>query len=180
MVAQVDTNIADTNVSKIVGNDQYVITADMTGILEILAEANDWQVELNEIVEEYHKNVLELLHRHLPQLEITLFEEQEIKSYILSEVLKLPGDTNVICLDRFLYRFLAKQGIKNLYKLSISRSIEGKKVSRIGEAAIVDQLTFLEACLRGKKVVLIDDGIFSGGTVNELILKFQNAGIEVV
>jgi len=121
-----------------------------------------------------------------PGIEIVGYSEQDIEEE-LGDALRVALDADptaiCICLDRFLLSDLEiqEQYQERFTRFSMTRAFDGTKVSR---QMAPDFNTQVEAILQQypditeRNIVVVDDGLFTGGTVNDLLKILASYGLE--
>ena len=146
-------------------------------------------------LDDYYQEVSDILRTALDEKQIclTAFREKEIEQSLSKrtrELLQAEENTVCICLDRYLLSEIETDPqIKGRFsRLAVCRNIQGQRIPRQGSKPLDTQLDHLKAQfpnLESAKILLIDDGVFSGGTIEfvaDLLskLKIQKSQISVL
>jgi FMN phosphatase YigB (HAD superfamily) len=164
---------------------QYILTQDTMNILckLLCTEIKINNIDVQSIVDNYFEEVQRTLEEVLPEVQVISFREEEIES-ALKEKLEPHIDNEeylIVCLDRFL---LSELEGKNFTRFEITRPADAtdpkNRIPRVGAAEIREQLERIGKIANGRKIVLVDDGSFSGETFNFVKALFEKKiGISV-
>jgi len=164
---------------------EYILTEDTAAILGEVYPA------VNPDVNEIYLGRVAMALRSATNLEseVTVFTEETIEEELESrvrEVLSADKQASAVVLDRFLCRKLETDPIfkGRVNRLSITRSYGGEKIPRPGNKEIDDQVDELAeriqvAGLDAETIYLVDDGFFTGGTVQEIVGRLAAKGMGV-
>ena len=119
-------------------------------------------------INEYFCRLQEILGRDFETVEA--FDQNEIDN----KLIELIGESTPIVMDRYLLNQL------QCYRLELSRYADGSKGPRPGADSIQDQLQSLtNALFNETDVVLVDDGTFSGGSLDYAAKILEKSGINI-
>ena len=169
--------------------EQYVITQDTVGLFRQIRPA--FQLETNEqflsASGEYFACISDVLQTALPQTKVTSFTEEAMNKALRERArtyLQDNPDGLCICLDRFMLQDLDTDPAteNQISRIGVCRDTRSEKVARQGFAPLEDQIRNLldRAAQSGKtRAIIIDDGLFTGGTVQEIIRLIQESGSQL-
>lgn len=143
----------------------YVLTQDTETALKIIINFNNGSKPLESIDN---------------NIEVKPFFETDINAQLNSKVnQKLNANQNTVCLclDRFLLSETEKQFSDRFLRISINRSVNGNKTSRQCNQSLEQQFQAAAEFIGKQNTVIVDDGIFTGGTVKFVIDSLKNNGI---
>lgn len=111
------------------------------------------------------------------QVNIRAYSELEVEKALedrISNELSVDSNAVCVCLDRFLLNTLevADSYQQRFFRFHICRSFDDKKIPRQGSMSFLKQLENLSQsipALDNKHLIIVDDGIFSGGTIKEFL-----------
>jgi pyrimidine operon attenuation protein/uracil phosphoribosyltransferase len=120
------------------------------------------------------------------QVDIRIYSQLQVEAALQRQVtdeLKANHNTVCICLDRFLLDNLESAGAyqKRFFRFQICRSSDDKKIPRQGSAPFLEQLEHLQQAipkLDNKQLIIVDDGVFSGGTIKKFLQLLSAKGIK--
>lgn len=177
--ALVQPGVDRTEKSEYRRQDLYYVTQEIRALLSILLENMQIQLlpEQNDrkenIITEYFRSIAQILQE---EFSVETFNEEyinrELKALLLQE---LAPHQAVVSLDRFLLR----DNDSPIYRIGISRQSDGTKGPRQGYASIEEQIARLKKALPSDCLLLMDDGLFSGGTMRYAVSELQKAGLKV-
>lgn len=162
----------------------YVLTQDTGGILNSL-RSNAIPTERTAAADMYLNELTNGLKDtlDLEAFRVITFNESKINNALQSKVTSLfeaDKESICICLDRFLLQDLKEdERFKNrFFRFSMCRTVDGRKIPRLQNPSFKEQFSQIKSAvpdLDRKNVVIVDDGLFSGGTVKTFIdLSKQN------
>lgn len=165
---------------------KFILTEDTPGIKSrILKDSNPQPGQSN--LDEYYQNVTSILKNALFKNGIGLssFREKEIEEALVSrtrEILRADAATVCLCLDRYLLSEIETDpDFSNRFsRLSICRNTQGERIARQGSGDFDTQLSDFATKLSNLpslSILLVDDGIFSGGTIEFIADRLSKIGI---
>ncbi len=166
---------------------RYVLTQDTYGVFRQLDRSftPETDQQFVEACEAYFDRMQAELQQVLGDgIEVAGFQAQEIERRLVERVVPLlqedPGSI-CICLDRFLLSTLESIPELNerLVRFGICRNVAGDNLPRPGMAEFPDQIAAIHARfpdIQDRKVILVDDGLFSGKTIGRVRELFSNNG----
>lgn len=119
-------------------------------------------------------------------IEVQAYSQSQIddalKARVTGELIEDPK-TVCICLDRHLLADIENVDLyqQRFFRFDICRTLDGKKTPRQGGALFSIQFDMLRESipeLDQKQLVIIDSGIFSGGTIKEFLALLSDDGIK--
>ncbi len=161
---------------------KYVLTQDTFAAVMKLTGGNISGGLKNEI-DLYFKSLESLVGSAFAQNQIAVesFSEEEIEEN-LSEKVRRVFDENqdavCACLDRFLLNKMEALYPDRFFRLQITRALSGGKTSRQGTPLLEIQFDNLVSFLGNRNLVLVDDGIFSGGSSNYVVNELDKRGVK--
>lgn len=119
-------------------------------------------------------------------VDVNLFTRLETEEALRDRVIKeLDNKQNTvcICLDRFLLHDLENIGNykRRFFRFHICRSLDDKKIPRPGSKPFLKQLNSLKQAIQDlnkKQFIIVDDGIFSGGTIRYFLKLLSSRNIK--
>jgi FMN phosphatase YigB (HAD superfamily) len=161
----------------------YVITYDTTNIVDKVVGKS-----YPEIANSYNTSILNTFERNLKpsdQIEVKAYLEKDINQALMEKtVQKMSQDPEsiCICLDRFLLSEMenSQEYQGRFFRLGMSRMADGTKVPRQGFSSFRSQLEKISSKIPDisqRKVVLVDDGFFTGGTVQTAKELLKQIGV---
>ena len=166
----------------IMENREYVLTQDTGAIVERLLPNIGVSPDLDGAVDRYYDQLVETVGLVYPDLAITAFQERNIDSELSASVSDAMVETNsaCICLDRYLLQGMESELSEGEFlRFEMTRTTEGQMSARQGCASVEKQAVFIAEQLDGRSAVLLDDGLFTGGTVRNAVRLLQDQGVEV-
>lgn len=163
----------------------YVITQDSKGIFERINKSKELSGEFLEACNTYFESIREAIDGALPCVTVEQYQETEIQKQLTSETrqeLQKNPTVYCICLDRYLLGDIENEFPDRFFRFSITRTTQGKKVPRPGDRPFPQQIQdFVQKnpSYREKKAIIVDDGVFSGGTIRDTIGIFSSMGVEL-
>lgn len=160
---------------------EYVMTEDTGAITrELYGSSNEKSNS------EYFLRLQQILAGSGINLTVKAFEEQEIEAELSKQVvsvLETDPSSVVLIVDRFLCRNLDDEYEGRIKRFSITRRLDGEKISRASQPTLDSQIELLKQELgEGRdttSVYIADDGFFSGGTINDLSKVLTENGMTV-
>lgn len=157
----------------------YVITQDTRAIFERIN-----QRELSDgflmAVDTYFDEIRDVITLgYNSGVSVAAYNERDISKRLtdaVTEELRKNPDIYCLCLDRYLLSDIEIQFPERFFRISITRTAEGQKVPRSGDSPFAEQFKNLSQTITNiedKQAILVDDGIFSGGTVQDILRMFQ-------
>lgn len=109
------------------------------------------------------------------KINIQVYSESQVKKTLQLKVIKelrIDPKAVCICLDRFLLDGLetVTDYQQRFFRFHLCRSFDGKKLPRQGKMSFLKQIEIIIQSitdLDNKHLIIIDDGIFSGGTIKK-------------
>lgn len=133
------------------------------------------QDALNRMADTYWQQVVNCLRQNF---DVNPFAEADISNQLyqaVQAIVEQTPDAVVVCLDRFL---LENTNL-DVQRFKMSRNVNGVKQPRQGSQSFVIQLAELKRTIGTKQVILVDDGMFSGGTMEFALDLLTQSGIQV-
>lgn len=165
---------------------KYVLTQDTRSVFGKIEADNTNNSQFNEATETYFETISQLIEAAISnEIEVDGYREEEIELKLRSRllpILKSDAQTICICLDRFLLKEVEKDMSPEgrFFRFSMCRKMDGAKAPRQANLGFEEQLEVIKMKvpeIDQKKVVIVDDGLFSGGTVKEFISLLRSNGI---
>lgn len=143
----------------------YVLTEDTPHILERLGVPTS-NPQVQHVVDKYAFTVSGIVGKTF-EAQVDLHRAEDINtalSGLVQESLVADPNAHVVCLDKFLL-----DGFEHTHpyftRLSITRMYDGSKGARIGQPPVGEQMLRLAELAKDRNLIMVDDGIFTGGTV---------------
>lgn len=120
------------------------------------------------------------------EIEILAFPEEQINLEIssrVSDILQNDPNSVCVCLDRFLSEEFRGTSFENrVINFSMCRTVDGRRVPRQGNPTFEGQFSAIKQIMpdiERKKIIIVDDGLFSGDTINTFLELAQQNGIRL-
>jgi len=169
----------------------FVLTQDTVGLLRRINNTKGGAPSNQKAppdVTSIAKNYMEEVTGHFegrlePGVQMKTFFEDEIDQRLtakITPVLEENPSAMVICLDRFLLPGLEETAGDRFARFSMCRTVGGNKEPRQGAPSFgqqAQQLLEKYPALPEKDIVIVDDGLFSGGTVKDFIQVMEENGV---
>lgn len=165
---------------------QYVITQDTVGLFRPIRPEYDLNSNetFQQASQQYFEGISQTLQTALPQTELCAFQEDVINEELrlrATEFLSQNPNGLCICLDRFMLQEMEEDPATQdrLVRIGVCRNTKSEKVARQGYPSLEDQITELVSRVNAAdpvNAIIIDDGLFTGGTVQEVIRLIQESG----
>jgi hypothetical protein len=160
-------------------NREYVLTQDTNAIVEkIINKAVSTKTQ--EVITQYFQELRGIIAEAFPGITIRTFEEASIEKSLTQELSRqlsgLEDKVVICCLDRFLLREFEQERPEIFIRLGITRTINGRKEARQGNLSLEEQISRIRDRTENREIILIDDGIFEGGTMSEVIKLLLSQG----
>lgn len=160
---------------------QYVLTEDTTALFRTIDQnPTVGSQAFQDMAGAYLQSLSDQINLAFDnQLNVQAYRETEIEQRLgnaVEKILTTDPNTVCVCLDRFLLSGLEAEESQfkdRFMRFSIARTIDGQRVPRPGSLSFEDQMRTLKEFAQDKKIVLVDDGLFTGGTVNQF-REFMN------
>lgn len=166
---------------------RYVLTQDTYGLFRNIDPS--FNPEMDEVfstaAEGYFSRIQGQLRAAFgDETEVAGFSEVEINRRLMERVIPLmESDPTAlcICLDRFLLDTLEQDDTykERFVRFGICRTSQGARVPRQTMPVFDDQIAGMHSRfpdIRERNVIVVDDGLFSGGTVQRVNELFSNNG----
>lgn len=163
----------------------YVITQDTRALFERINQA-ELPADFLVAIERYFDALQSIIGPSLDKnVALTAYKEADITKSVSDAVraeLRADPATYCICLDRFLLSDVATEFPGRFFRFSVTRTIDGNKVPRSGDFGFTEQMKDLLQTIPevdSKQAILVDDGIFSGGTIQDTLQMFRSSGAPI-
>lgn len=163
---------------------RYYLTQETPALICRLAKGTDVDdpVErdrlIGEMSDQYKDAVLSLLGENLRDTDIRFYSEEEINeclsTMVAAEIERDPS-LRVVCLDRFL---LSNTDL-DIVRFEITRMSDDTKDARPGSPPIGEQLDSLVSSVGDSDILLVDDGLFTGGSIRDAMRLMTERGLSV-
>lgn len=164
----------------------YVVTQDTASLFRQFNGNGDFSPGFRAAIEEYFVSIQRTLACGFDnQAQVIGFGENDISARlteIVSGTLRADPNTYCICLDRYLVRDLEEEFPDRFFRFSITRTADDKKRPRCGADSFEEQLQRLQEKIpdiAAKKAIIVDDGIFSGGTITDTLRIIKELGVNI-
>lgn len=158
-------------------NQPYVLTQDTKSILGILD--GNLPASFDARIDQYLGELVQAVSLAYP--DIITFTETDMLAKLGDKVtasLKENPQRICLCLDRFLLKDIETKFPDRFARLAITRTVSGNKSPRQGNSPINEQFQSIAAFIEDKPVVIVDDGLFSGGTAQFVLDKLYQSGVK--
>jgi len=169
---------------------EYSLTQDTLSVLSKIDQIAD--IKANQRISEQANQYLRNIGRQLSQIvpsdvKVNTYKETEIEQALetkLSGFLAANPMAIGIILDRFLLSEMQQEAEFNnrLFRFSMCRTVGGDKVPRQSAPSFAEQFKNFQARFPdfdARPIAIIDDGIFTGGTINRFIEEAQQNGVDL-
>jgi FMN phosphatase YigB (HAD superfamily) len=165
---------------------RYVLTQDTPGLFRNIDQNFD-PIDSNEFNAAsglYLQQIQEQLQTMFQDTEVAGFTEAEIERRLMERVgplMESDPKALCICLDRFLLQTLEENPelTERFVRFGICRTASGERVPRQTMASFAEQISVLHSRfpdLQQRNVIVVDDGLFSGQTVERVRELFSHNG----
>ena len=156
---------------------EYYLTYDSRSIAREIARVkgvpSSKTEDIDQIANSYSIINAQILSEEFPNM--IAYSEEQIEEMIKSGLLQVVDDKkSVVCIDRFLL-----SDDPNTLRFEIARDVSGERTPRQGTDGIEKQIEKLKKQVNNKKIILVDDGMSSGGSIEFTIQQLQKAGLEI-
>ncbi len=155
----------------------YILTQDTKSIFNILNE--NYPTRFNGRVDQYLGELVQAISLAYP--DIQAYTETGIQAELgtrVSNALEQNPQRICLCLDRFLLKDIESKFPDQFARLAITRTVNGNKTSRQGNLPLERQFQSIADFIGDKSVIIVDDGLFSGGTAQFAIDKLCQAEVK--
>lgn len=159
--------------------ENYILTQDTFSAVSKLT-GGEIDRGLEKEIDLYFYVLSSWVKKAYPDISVGTFFEKQIDESLTKRVTaEIEENPNilVVTLDRFLLREFEKSFPKNLFRLQITRSYSGEKTSRQNSPPLEKQFNELSIMSKGRQIIVVDDGIFTGGTLNYVFDELKKRGI---
>jgi FMN phosphatase YigB (HAD superfamily) len=170
--------------SEQISNSQYILTQDTQSMFAKLNPEVARSNQFTDAANQYLSTISDVLQMALgDEVEVKGYYDEEINRRLREKVQPFIDQENTlcICLDRYLLAELEQDEsyAEKFTRFSMSRSLDGQKVPRPSELPFEQQVAALTDAVEGKKVVVVDDGFFSGRTIKDFLDTFSRNGVNL-
>lgn len=167
---------------------KYVLTQDTKGLFSNINRGIDLNDnDFDKVSNRYFSDVAQAIAAILdPDKVVEQYTEEEIDLELQQKVKPLLQVTNTccICLDRFLLSNLeeSEEFQKKFFRFSLCRTTNNIRVPRQGKLTFTEQLRDLKLAIpdiEQRETILIDDGLFTGGSAREFVSLASENGIRL-
>ena len=169
---------------------EYSLTQDTLSVLSKINQQTDLNGDFRIEGEAYRylTNLCRILQQITPKdVEVITYSEEKIENLLSGRVrqyLTTNQEAVAILLDRFILNTLQtdEQLGRRLFRFSMCRNINGNRIPRQGEEDFEAQFVKLQQLfpnITKRPVVLVDDGLFTGGTINKFMELADNYGVDL-
>lgn len=165
----------------------YAVTQDTASLFRQFNGNGDFSPGFRTAIEEYFASIQRTLACGFDnQVQVIGFRENDISARLseaVSRTLQTDPNTYCICLDRYLLRDLEEKIPERFFRFSITRTADDKKRPRCGDDSFTKQLQRLQEKIPDiaeKRAIIVDDGIFSGGTITDTLRIIKESGINMI
>jgi len=169
--------------------EAYILTQDTSGVFDRFDRPIVGNTNLAEtVIDPYFMKLIQSLQSVVGEtVDVVGYPESRIDKDLSARVgryLDEDPDSVCICLDRFVLKGL-ERNLKypnRFQRFSISRTDDGNKTPRPGDRSFANQLIDLRnkfPDIESKNVIIVDDGIFSGGTIRDFLNICTDAGLDL-
>lgn len=152
----------------------YYLTQDTRAIAEILSGActdlsGTQRQDVCAVADELWEGIVRSLQQEFRN--VMTFPEETIQRALIASLQEetRSSENVVLCLDRHLLQSAKEMPFSTLRGLQVSRMADGSKAPRQGSQPIDTQLDLLAEEINGRSIILVDDGIFSGGSIRYMV-----------
>lgn len=165
----------------------YIVIDDTEAIFSKIDNCKQLDPVFIEACSNYLSKLKLLLNKAFDKkVNINVFSRSEVERVLQSRMtneLEKDKNTICICLDRFLLNNLENTKIykRRFFRFHICRLFNDTKIPRLGSKPFLKQLETLQQLisnLKNKQIIIVDDGIFSGGTIKSFLQLLSTKGIK--
>lgn len=160
--------------------EQYILTQDTKSVFEAINNNQPLPVEFEDSIEKYLQDISATIQRAInSNISVISYREEEITTALEEQVMQQleRDDVVCVCLDRYLLVSIENFNPTRFVRFSITRRKDGTKAPRPGNSSFIEQIQQIKNTIPdiySKKVLLIDDGIFSGGTLRDFLELWES------
>ena len=155
----------------------YVLTQDTKSILSIFDK--NYPDRFYGGSDQYLYELIQSISLAYPYIKAYTETEMQFKlGTKVSTALEQNPQRICLCLDRFLLKDVESKCPDRFMRLAITRTVSGDKTARQGNLPLDQQIGSLVNLIKGKPVIIVDDGLFSGGTAQFVTDKLCQFGIK--
>lgn len=162
--------------------ERYYITQETTALLRRLsngeAQKANYAQKIAAIADSYREQMLDLLRDNLESTKILFSSEELINEKLREQIqreLEQDHELQVICLDRFLL----EESPFPIRRFEITRLTDDTKDARPGSPSIDQQLSEIAEATGERKILLVDDGLFTGGSIRDAMKMLITKGLSI-
>jgi len=161
---------------------KYAITQDTMGIFKEITQNDNAELkDVGKLSDGYFQQIRDVLARTYQgsNIEIEAYLESEINTQLNSAIAKeMTGNPKLtcVCLDRFLLKEIESQFPERFSRIGITREISGRKSARQGCSSPEKQFEQVAQRIGNSSIMIVDDGIFTGGTIEYSIDTLRKFG----
>ena len=163
----------------------YVVTQDTRSLFQRVSYNGELSQDFLTTIDTYFTTIQQCISDGIPDVKVVGFYEADINMQLAQSVrgeLNTNPDSCCIILDRYLLPDVEKEFPERFFRFSITRTIDGKKTPRPGDLSFAEQIQNMvqkTPDLEQKPIIMVDDGIFSGGTIKDTVGIFDTYGIKL-
>ncbi len=135
------------------------------------------------IAKTYGEKLVRVLESALPDTNIVVFPQEQVDTELSEAIaaeLREDPDVKIVCLDRFL---LCEEKDFPIERLELCRAKDAdgntQIIERPGSEPLQRQLATLKESLNGARALLVDDGVFTGTSMNTTLQLLNEYAIPV-
>ena len=158
-------------------NQPYILTQDTKSILGILD--GNLPISFDSRIDQYLAELSQAISLAYP--EIITYQEAEMQEQLgikVTDLLTKNQQRVCLCLDRFLLKDIEANFPDRFTRLAITRTAAGSKAPRQGNLPIAEQFQLVSLFIKDRPVIIADDGLFSGSTVQFVLDKLYQSGLQ--
>lgn len=169
-------------------NRRYIITQDNSTVLPSTRASNNTGQDYLSEASQAHLDTVRLSLRTAfgNQREVEVYSKADIDNRLSSKAtteLASDPETVCVCLDKFLLSSIeTSDDYKNrFFRFDICRTTNGSKAPRQGGMSFSEQVENLREKipdLEKKRLLIVDSGIYTGGTIKDFLRILSTEGVE--
>lgn len=155
----------------------YILTQDTESLFATLNE--NYPIQFNQRTDQYFEELTQAISLAYPY--IKAYSEIEMQTKLgqkVSSELQQNPQKICLCLDRFLLKNVESEFPDQFARLAITRTNDGSRKARQGNLPLDQQFQSLAALIDNNPVVIVDDGLFSGGTAQFVVDQLCQSGLK--
>lgn len=155
----------------------YILTQDTESLFATLNE--NYPIQFNQRIDQYFGELTQAISLAYPY--IKAYSEIEMQTKLgqrVSSELQQNPQKICLCLDRFLLKNVESEFPDQFARLAITRTNDDSRKARQGNLPLDQQFQSLTTLIDNNPIVIVDDGLFSGGTAQFVVNQLCQSGLK--